>query len=168
MHYVLLILVFAIILKRKRKLVALLLLSYRCIITINVIWLFLTMPCVGLQCVIVVFPDHTHLLFFHHNTLIRYDCFSVLMYCKSWETSMLAKHFLYSVLKPTESRAKIWPLTYFKPLSTVVASAAVCSKEVSLLFFFFAVVCPLDVGWWLVLGPCCMVKFFVTFLVLVL
>ena len=55
----------AIILKRKRKLAALLLqvLSYRCIVTINVLWLFLAMPWVGLQCVIVVFPDHTHLLF---------------------------------------------------------------------------------------------------------
>ena len=51
---------FAIILKRKRKLVALLLLSYRCIGTINVLWLFLTMPWVGLQCVVLVFPDHTH------------------------------------------------------------------------------------------------------------
>ena len=50
---------FAIILKRKRKLAALLLLSYRCIATINVMWLFLTVPWVGLQCVIVVFPDHT-------------------------------------------------------------------------------------------------------------
>ena len=54
---------FAIILKRKRKLVALLLLSYRCIVTINVLWLFFTVPWVGPQCVIVVFPDHTHLLF---------------------------------------------------------------------------------------------------------
>ena len=33
---------FAIILKMKRKLVALLILSYRCIVTINVLWLFLT------------------------------------------------------------------------------------------------------------------------------
>ena len=31
---------FAIILKRKRKLVVLLLLSYRCVVTINVLWLF--------------------------------------------------------------------------------------------------------------------------------
>ena len=53
---------FAIIMKRKRKLVALLLLSYRCIVTTNVLWLFLTVPRVGLQCVIVVFPDHTHFL----------------------------------------------------------------------------------------------------------
>ena len=55
---------FAIILERKRKLVALLLLSYRCIVTINVLWPFLAVPWVGLQCVIVVFPDHTHLLFY--------------------------------------------------------------------------------------------------------
>ena len=57
---------FAIILKRKRKLVALLLLSYRCI-TINNLWLFLTVPWVILQGVIVVFPDHTHLLFEPHK-----------------------------------------------------------------------------------------------------
>ena len=53
----------ALILKRKRKLVALLLLSYRCIVTVNGLWLFLMVPLVGLQCVIVVFPGHTHLLF---------------------------------------------------------------------------------------------------------
>ena len=50
---------FAIILKRKRKLVALLLLSCGCVVTINVLWLFLTVPRVGLQYVIVAFPDHT-------------------------------------------------------------------------------------------------------------
>ena len=55
---------FAIIMKRKRKLVALLLLSCRCIVTIKVLWLFLKVPWVGLQYVIVVFPDHTHLLFY--------------------------------------------------------------------------------------------------------
>ena len=52
---------FAIILKR--QLVALLLLSYICIVTINVLWLILTVSWVGLPCVIVVFPDQTHLLF---------------------------------------------------------------------------------------------------------
>ena len=54
----------AITLKRKKKLVTLVPLSYRsCIVTINVLWLFLTVPRVGLQYVIVVFPDHTYLLF---------------------------------------------------------------------------------------------------------
>ena len=28
----------------------------------NVLWLFLTVPWVDRQCVIVLFPDHTHLL----------------------------------------------------------------------------------------------------------
>ena len=62
---------FAIILKRKRKLVALLLLSYRFIDTINVLWLFLTVPWVGLQCVIVVFSDHTHLVYGRNSILIE-------------------------------------------------------------------------------------------------
>ena len=57
---------FATILKRNRKLVTLLLLSYRCSVTINVLWLFLMVPWVGQQCVIVVVPDHTHLLFLLH------------------------------------------------------------------------------------------------------
>ena len=51
---------FAIIFTRKRELIALLLLSFGCLVT--VLWLFLTVPRVGLQCLIVVFPDHTHLL----------------------------------------------------------------------------------------------------------
>ena len=41
---------FVIILKRKRELVALLLLSYGCLVIVNVLWLFLTVPWVGLQC----------------------------------------------------------------------------------------------------------------------
>ena len=59
---------FAIILKRKRKLVTLLLLSYICIVTINVLWLFLMVPWIGLQCAIVIFPDHTHFLFIMQNS----------------------------------------------------------------------------------------------------
>ena len=51
---------FATILEKKRKLVALLLLSYRCIVTSNVLFLCLTVPWVGPQYVIVVFPGHTH------------------------------------------------------------------------------------------------------------
>ena len=31
----------------------------------SVAWLYLTVPWVGMQCVIVVFPDRTHLLFQH-------------------------------------------------------------------------------------------------------
>ena len=53
---------FAIILTKKRELVALLFLSFVCLVTVTVLWFFLPVPWVGL-CVIVAFPDHTHLLF---------------------------------------------------------------------------------------------------------
>ena len=62
---------FAIILKRKRRLVALLLLSYRCIVTSHVLWLFLAVPWVGLQCVSVVFPDHTHFYSVYLHTIVH-------------------------------------------------------------------------------------------------
>ena len=52
---------FAIILMGKRELVALLSLSPWCLVI--VVWLFLAVPWVCLQFVIVLFPDHTHLLF---------------------------------------------------------------------------------------------------------
>ena len=53
---------FAIILMGKRELVALLSLSSWCLVI--VVWLFLAVPWVCLQFVIVVFPNHTHLLYF--------------------------------------------------------------------------------------------------------
>ena len=53
---------FAIMLMRKRELVALLSLSSWCLVI--VVFLFLAVPWVFLQFVIVVFPDNTHLLFF--------------------------------------------------------------------------------------------------------
>ena len=53
--------------KRKRKLVAMLLFPYRCIVTINVLWLLLTVPWVGLQGAIVIFPDQAHILFDNLN-----------------------------------------------------------------------------------------------------
>ena len=52
---------FAIISMGKRELIALLCLSYWCLLI--VVWLFLGMLRVCLQFVIVIFPDHTHLLF---------------------------------------------------------------------------------------------------------
>ena len=53
---------FAIILMGERELVALLSLSSWCLVMD--VWLFLAVPWVCLRFVIVVFPDHTHLLFF--------------------------------------------------------------------------------------------------------
>ena len=64
----------AIILMGKRELIALLNLSSWCLVMVE--RLFLAVPRGSLQFVIVVFPDHTHLLFF----FIAYD-FSDVEYC---------------------------------------------------------------------------------------
>ena len=55
---------FAIILTRKKEIVALVLLSFGCLVAVNVLFLFLMVPWVGLQFVIMVFPDYSHLLLY--------------------------------------------------------------------------------------------------------
>ena len=55
----------AIILIGKRELVALLNLSSWCLVMVG--WLFLAVPCSCLRSEIVVFPDHTHLLFLEYK-----------------------------------------------------------------------------------------------------
>ena len=47
----------------KNERVALLKLSNGCLVTVYILLLFLMVPWVGLQCVIVIFPDHIHLFF---------------------------------------------------------------------------------------------------------
>ena len=63
---------FAIVLMGKAELVALLNLSSGCLAM--VVWLFLAVPWVCLQFVIVVFLDHTHLLF-----LISKLCYDIFL-----------------------------------------------------------------------------------------
>ena len=60
----------AIILMGKRELIALLNLSSWCLVMVE--RLFLTVPRGCLQFVIVVFPDHTHLLFLEWSVHIFY------------------------------------------------------------------------------------------------
>ena len=60
---------FAIILIWKRELVALLFLSYCCLVI--VMWLFLTVPRFCLQFVIVVFPDHIYPLTIFQDVEMR-------------------------------------------------------------------------------------------------
>ena len=59
---------FAIILTRKREHDAL---CY-CLPTISVLWLVLVVPWIGLKCVFVVLPNHTHSLFMGHFIKILY------------------------------------------------------------------------------------------------
>ena len=60
----------AIILIGKRELIALLNLSSRCLVMVG--QLFLAVPRGCLQFLIVVFPDHTHLLFLNPITVYSY------------------------------------------------------------------------------------------------
>ena len=72
------------VLKRKRKLVAVLLLSNKYIVTctVNVLWLFITELRVGLPCVIVVLNDHTDLLFVPSTTNLLFPLlkFSIIIF----------------------------------------------------------------------------------------
>ena len=61
----------AIILMGERELIALLNLSSWCLVMVE--RLFLAVPRGCLQFVIVVFPDHTHLLFLQRNLVVKYD-----------------------------------------------------------------------------------------------
>ena len=74
----------AIILMGKRELIALLNLSSWCLMMVE--RLFLAVPRGCLQFVIVVFPDHTHLLFF---TLYIHDSFTVAPYAVEYIVSYL-------------------------------------------------------------------------------
>ena len=60
----------AIILMGKRELIALLNLSSWCLVVVEP--LFLAVPRGCLQFVIVIFPDHTHLLFLNSNNSVVY------------------------------------------------------------------------------------------------
>ena len=61
---------FATILTRKREQVT----CFNCIplrlVTVSVLWLIITVPLAGLQCVIMAFLDRTHLLFYAEFRMI--------------------------------------------------------------------------------------------------
>ena len=59
----------------KRELVALLSLSSWCLVI--EVWLFLVVPCVCLQFVTVVFPDHTHLLILNEHDFSYFLTFMI-------------------------------------------------------------------------------------------
>ena len=78
----------------KSKLFSLLSLSYRCIVTVNVLWLFLTAPWAGLQCVIVVFSDHTHFLMNSNNSFV------LLVYFLCLNKQSVKKYFMIKFYIP--------------------------------------------------------------------
>ena len=82
---------------KKRELVALLDLSSWCLVMVG--WLFLTLPWGCLLFVIVVFPDHTQLLFMHNDCsniedahLLFCVCFIIFF---SFLTGVELRHFFH-------------------------------------------------------------------------
>ena len=69
--------------EKERELVALLLLPYGFFVTLYVLRLFLAVPWVGLQCVIVVFPGHTRLLFQFTCSRTIVPCIGTSLFCKT-------------------------------------------------------------------------------------
>ena len=86
----------AIILMGKRELVALLNMSSWCLVMVE--RFFLAVPRGGLQFVIVVFPDHTHLLFFSLFNIVLFFQFCCVIY------QLLLKFLtqVISIVKDTE------------------------------------------------------------------
>ena len=68
-----------------------------CIVTINVLWLFLTVPWVSPEHVIVVFPDHTHLLFNIKYKCQKHNQKTEYLNKKSKGKLITLKHYVYSV-----------------------------------------------------------------------
>ena len=87
----------AIILMGKRELIALLDLSSWCLMMVE--RLFLVMPRGCLQFVIVVFPDHTHLLFFIYHGSKHNEPLSILVH-------IVCKYRLANYISRQESRPK--------------------------------------------------------------
>ena len=111
----------AIILMGKRELIALLNLSSWCLVMVE--RLFLTVPRGCLQFVIVVFPDHTHLLFFiPHIKYLKAKCLKALNLLKvpshtSWGADRTTSQAL-SVSSPVKIRLwlyYIWLCTKIIP-----------------------------------------------------
>ena len=63
----------AIISKGKRELIALLNLSSWCLLMVEPLFLAVPRGCLRFVIVTVVFPDHTHLLFFYKRYVVYYD-----------------------------------------------------------------------------------------------
>ena len=90
----------------KRELIALLNLSSCCLVMVE--RLFLALPRGCLQFVVVVFPDHTHLLFlpysvscylnvsFIHSTIL--DCLLAFQVIKEKETLIINKLFCFKII----------------------------------------------------------------------
>ena len=114
-----------IILMRKRELVALLNLSSWCLVMVE--RLFLAVPWSCLRFVIVVFPDHTHLLFLCVRTAKALSRLCYAQACLSLHCKLMRKIPNYCV-----------PVQYSDGQPRLNCSIFIYIEEHLLFFFFFA------------------------------
>ena len=125
----------AIILMGKRELIALLYLSSWCLVMVE--RLFLAVPQGCLQFVIVVFPDHTHLLFFISDPLI------VSKFHNETHDPKGQENKIYTIVKGTETfyRRHTVPVTSCSEvkyvLKRVFLGSKDCTKELKLECAYF-------------------------------
>ena len=113
------------------------LLSFGCLVTVNVLWLCLAVLCVGLQCVIVVFPDHAHLLFggsedggtmLHMSRVPRLDLpvfeGDVLEWQSFWDSYESAIH-------TNQSFSNVWHMKPFKLYPGLQLKTALMIKQLT-------------------------------------
>ena len=136
---------FAIILIGKRELVSLICLSSWCLV--SVVWLFLTVPRVCLQFVIVVFPDHTHLLvcLLTHTKLELSENLTIAplqcLACSKWPMSIriLSWNVIVTSIKGHNSLANLRKITAYNPNVDLVSidsyikfgqNLSICSQDI--------------------------------------
>ena len=118
----------AIILMGKRELIALLNLSSWCLVMVE--RLFLAVPRGSLQFVIVVFPDHNHLLFLILITCVPVPVISGIYYCPEFQLlsrEVLASHLSQSTFHLRSLYFQHMPLD----ISTTI-SLSTCHKRSAL------------------------------------
>ena len=116
----------AIILMGKRELVALLYLSSWCLVMVE--WLFLAVPWGCLPFVIVVFPDHTHLLFFLkrniklHNQDLKSTAYKTLLRPHlEYASTAWSPHTVTDIYKPesVQRKAARWATRDYQQTSSI-------------------------------------------------
>ena len=120
----------AIILMGKRELIALLNLSSWCLVMVE--RLFLAVPRGCLQFVIVVFPDHTHLLFYKFNLGL---CLNNQVKEKQWKWSIVIPYNVYQQQFPQNCQKKCSPIVIVCNFKKVLCSNGCFYKQFSTLFY---------------------------------
>ena len=122
----------AIILMGKRELIALLNLSFWCLVMVE--RLFLAVPLGCLQFVIVVFPDQTHLLFLAVNDSTLSDtpnvrCLVTLYYIPTHGTMRNCKRMITATLRSANNKSKATSSLFPSQMTKILERTLITAKQ---------------------------------------